>query len=81
MTPMAGSDEDMPIVGDPCPLCGDPLPDQWEGVLECETCGWEAWQPLEPWPPRRRGPAARAESPTTPRIASGPDLDQQEDLR
>ena len=81
MSTMAESDQDMPIVGDRCPLCGYPLPDLWDGVLECETCGWQEWQPPEPWPLRSRGSAARAESPTTPRVASGPDLDQQEDRR
>ena len=79
MTTPGGSDADMQLDGDPCPLCGDPLPDMWEGVVECETCGWEAWLPWDPWPSRRF--ADRAESPSTPRIASGSDLDQQEDLR
>jgi uncharacterized Zn finger protein (UPF0148 family) len=35
------------VVGDPCPLCGTPLPDLWEGVRECEFCGWQEWQPYE----------------------------------
>jgi hypothetical protein len=35
------------VVGDPCPLCETPLPDIWEGVRECEFCGWQEWQPYE----------------------------------
>ena len=74
MTTMAESDADMQLDGDPCPLCGDPLPEMREGLVECENCGWEAWLPWDPWPSRRS--AARAESPTTPRIASRSDPDQ-----
>jgi len=82
MTTLGGSDEETQLNGDPCPLCREPLPDMWEGVLECETCGWQAWQPLEPWPPRSRGSADRADSPSAPRLASGSDPDQpREDLR
>jgi hypothetical protein len=36
-----------PVVGDPCPLCNTPLPDMWEGVRECDFCGWQEWQPYE----------------------------------
>ena len=80
MTTPGGSDADMQLDGDPCPLCGEPLPEIREGLVACETCGWEAWLPWDPWPSRRF--ADRAESPSTPRIASGPDLDQpREDLR
>ena len=77
-TPCGSSDTDMQLDGDPCPLCGEPLPEIREGIVECENCSWEAWLPWDPWPSRRF--ADRAESPT-PRIASGSDPDQQEDLR
>ena len=78
-TPCGSSDTDMQLDGDPCPLCGEPLPEIREGIVECENCSWEAWLPWDPWPSRRF--ADRAESPTTPRIASVPGPNQQEDLR